>query len=259
MPASVRVTPTSRTAAPGLTLSRGDQPGNAGRGDDDVGAAQVARQVAGAGVAQGHGRVLGAPGQQQAERPADGDPAADDDDLRAGDRHVVAPEQLDDAAPACTAAGPARPSTRRPRLVGCRPSASLAGSIRSRTAPASSPARQRQLDDVAGAGRVGVELVDDGLDVGLGGGAPAARAGAERCRPRRSRGACRRRRSGCPGRRPPARVPSPGTTPWSRRAATRSFSSDRIAAAVALPSRIVALTVGQSGMRADHADQCGGR
>ena len=54
-------------------------------------------QVAGAGVAQRHGGVLGAAGEQQPERPADGDPAADDDDLGAGDRHVVAAQQLHDA------------------------------------------------------------------------------------------------------------------------------------------------------------------
>ena len=57
----------------------------------------VRGEVPRAGVAERHGGVLGPPGEQQPERPPDGDPAADDDDLRAGDRHVVAAEQLDDA------------------------------------------------------------------------------------------------------------------------------------------------------------------
>jgi hypothetical protein len=49
-------------------------------------------------------------------------------------------------------------STSLPRLVGCRPSASFAGSIRSRMRSVSMP--QRQLHDVAVAGRVGVEAID---------------------------------------------------------------------------------------------------
>ena len=53
-------------------------------------------------------------------------------DLGAGQLDVVAPQQLDDAA---RRARQRRrpPSTSRPRLVGCSPSASLAGSIRSST------------------------------------------------------------------------------------------------------------------------------
>src|SRR4051794_1559422 len=45
-----------------------------------------------------------------------------------------------------------------------------------------------------------------------------------------------------PGSSPTSTVPSPGVTPCSASAATRCFSSSRIAAAVALPSRIVAVT-----------------
>ena len=56
--------------------------------------------------------------------------------------------------------GASSPSTSRPRLTGCRPSASLSGSMRSRAAFSSSCLRQRELHDVAGAVRVGVELVD---------------------------------------------------------------------------------------------------
>src|SRR5688500_13422770 len=45
-----------------------------------------------------------------------------------------------------------------------------------------------------------------------------------------------------PGSSPTSSVPSPGRRPATSRAATRSVSSARIAAAVALPSRIVAGT-----------------
>ena len=86
----------------------GDQARDAGGGDHDVGGPHVRGQVAGAGVAERHGGVLGPPGEQQAERPPDGDPAADDDDLGAGDRHVVAAQQLDDADRGARAAARAR-------------------------------------------------------------------------------------------------------------------------------------------------------
>jgi hypothetical protein len=45
----------------------------------------------------------------------------------------------------------------------------LAGSTRSSTICSLRPLRQRQLDEIAGAGRVGVQVVDGRLDVGLGG------------------------------------------------------------------------------------------
>ena len=47
---------------PGTYVLRRDQPGHAGRGHDDVGAAQVGREVAGAGVAERHGGVLACAG-----------------------------------------------------------------------------------------------------------------------------------------------------------------------------------------------------
>ena len=83
------------------------------------------------------------------------------------------------------------------------------------------PGGQRQLDDVAGAGRVGVELVDDRLDVGLGGGrrqlalqrGDARPAAQSRCLPATY--------DRLPGSSPTRTVPSPGTTPCSRSRATR--------------------------------------
>jgi 1,4-alpha-glucan branching enzyme len=75
----------------GLDHVGGDQAGNAGGGDDDVSAPGVRGQVAGAGVAEGDGAVLAAPGQDQPERAADGGAAADHDDLGAVELDPEAP------------------------------------------------------------------------------------------------------------------------------------------------------------------------
>ena len=97
-PPEVRVMPTSTHRGARPDQVRGDQAGHAGRRHDHVGAAQVAGEVTGAGVAQRHRGVLGTPGQQQPERPPDGDAATDDHDVRPGQLDVVAPQQRDDAA-----------------------------------------------------------------------------------------------------------------------------------------------------------------
>ena len=94
---STRETPTSSTAAPGLTMSPVMMPGTPAAATTMSAPAHVRGEVAGAGVAQRDGGVLGAAGQQQPERAADGDAAADHDDLGAGDLHAVAAQQLDDA------------------------------------------------------------------------------------------------------------------------------------------------------------------
>ena len=106
--------------------------------------------------------------------------------------------------------GPGAPSTSRPRLTGCRPSTSLSGSTGQQGRELVQAAGQRQLDQVAGAGRVGVQLVDLGRAARRRWSTPAARPGSRRCPPRRSRGACPGRRSGCPGRRRPGSCPGPG-------------------------------------------------
>ena len=72
---------------------------------------------------------------------------------------------------------------------------------------------QRQLHDVAGAGRIRVQLVDDRQQFLLRGGRPAGRGGWTRCPPRRSPCACRPRTTCCPGPRPTSTVPRPGTMP----------------------------------------------
>src|SRR5487761_973143 len=164
-PASVLVMPTAMTAAPGLTMSAVS---TAGRDDDDVGAAGVRGQVLGAGVAERHGGVLGAPGQQQPEGAADGDPAADDGDVRPGDRHVVAAHQLYD---------PARRAGQRSPLAEYQPAQVervQAVGVLARIDPVQDPlrvdvVRQRQLDEIAGAGGIAVQLVDRSLHLLLAG------------------------------------------------------------------------------------------
>ena len=183
--------------------------------------AHVGGEVAGAGVAQGDRGVLASAGSAAA---------------RAGGPTVIPRPTTTTSAPAIGTSwrrssstmpygvhgsGAGLPSTSQPRLVGCRPSASLAGSIRPRTRVLVDGPGQRQLDDVAGAGGVGVELGDRRLDLGLGGG----RGQVDADRLDADLGAVlvlavdvppRRR-----GRRRPARCRGPGTTPRSRSAATR--------------------------------------
>ncbi len=139
----------------------------AGRGDHDVGVPHVRTQVLRAGVAEGDRRVLGTPREQQSQRPADRQPAPDDDHLGAGDLHAVPPQQLDHAD------GRARQRTglaedQLAEVGGVQPVDVLVrvdpGEQRELVEPG------RLLDDEAGALGVGVQLVDDGLDLGLGGG-----------------------------------------------------------------------------------------
>ena len=132
-------------------------------------------------------------------------------------------------------------STSRPRLVGCRPSASFAGIDALEDRVGVEVLRQRQLHDVAVAAGVGVELVDERLDLGLRGvGRQLAldRVHADRLglavlhadvQLRRRVGA-RRARSRCPG-----------TMPRAFSAATRSRSSSLISAAAARPSSFCAV------------------
>ena len=164
--ASVRVMPTSTTAAPGLIMSAVSRPGT-GRHDHDVRGPGVRGQVLGAGVAQRHGGVLGPAGQQQAERAAHGDPAADDGDVGARDGDPVAAQQFHDAA---------RGARRRAGLA--QDELAEVGRVQAvrvlgRVHPVEhrvgvEPGGQRQLDDVPGAGRVGVQLVDHRLHLRLG-------------------------------------------------------------------------------------------
>ena len=130
---------------------------------------EVRGQVTRAGVALGHRRVLAAPGQQQRHRAADGDTAADDHDLGALDLDAVAAQQGEDAV---------RGAGQRGRLV--QDEAAEVHRVQAvrvlvrvhqfQDAVLVDALGQRQLDDVAGAGGVLVELADDRLDLLLGGG-----------------------------------------------------------------------------------------
>jgi hypothetical protein len=112
--------------------------------------------------------VLALAREQQAEGAAHGDAAADDADLGAGDRDVVAAEQLDDAARrARQRRGDVEDQSTevgRVQAVGV-----LVGVDQLERAALVEALRERQLHDVAGAGRVGVEALDGLVDLGLAG------------------------------------------------------------------------------------------
>src|SRR5690606_16837335 len=146
----------------------GDQSGRAGGGDDDVGLADMPGEALGAGVAQGDGGVLGAAGEEQSDRASHRDAAVDHAHACSGDRHPVPAEQLDDSA---RGAGQRRlDAQRQPAEVDGVQSVGVLGRVHAfQYGVRVEVARERELDDVAGAGRVGVEFVDDVLDLALGG------------------------------------------------------------------------------------------
>jgi hypothetical protein len=135
--------------------------------------------------------------------------------------------------------GPGSPSTSLPRLTGCSPSTSLAGSIRPRTAPASSP---------SGSGSCTMYPVHAGSafssSITASTSAWVAVAGSSRrieliptwalsrCLPRTY--------AWLPGSSPTSTVPRPGTRPCSASRATRTVRSSRTSAAATLPSSICA-------------------
>src|SRR5699024_8463030 len=82
----------------GLDVLGADQVRGTCGGDDHVRAAQLGGQIGGAGVAQGDGRVVLAPGEQRADGAAHGDAAADDHDVLAAEVESVALGQLDHGA-----------------------------------------------------------------------------------------------------------------------------------------------------------------
>ena len=144
--------PTSSTAAPGRMESAVTRPGTPAAATMMSALARCAREVAGAGVAERDGGVLAAPGEEQPEGTSHRHATTDDDHLGAGDRHVVAAEQLDDA--------PRRARQRR-RLTEHQASevhrvqtvGVLVRVHQRQHRVRVEPLGQRQLDDVAGAGR----------------------------------------------------------------------------------------------------------
>ena len=153
----------------GLDHVAGDDARHAGRGHHDVGGADVRGEVTGAGVAQGDRGVLAAPGEQQAQRPAHGDAAADHDHVGPRDGDVVAAEQLDDAVGRAGQRGVL--AEHQPAEVGRVQAVGVLVRVDQREHPVRVHVPgQRELDDVAGAGRVGVEPGDVLLHLGLRGG-----------------------------------------------------------------------------------------
>ncbi|CPU61883.1 Uncharacterised protein [Mycobacteroides abscessus] len=137
-------------------------------------------------------------------------------------------------------------STSRPRLVGCSPSASLAGSMSSSTRFVSMP---------RGSGSCTMYPVQAGSSLRRRTAASMSSCVASPGRSSRIDASPTSAQSRClpatyhcdPGSSPTRSVPSPGTTPFSARTARRSLSSALIVAAVALPSRIRAVTAGGPG------------
>src|SRR5699024_2774301 len=97
-----------------------------------------------------------------------GDASTDHHDVRAGQLDVEPPEQVE------ATVGGARQRGRLiqhqfPQVDGVEPVGVLGGVDPLEDGVLVQVPRERELHDVAGAGRVGVELVDDGLELGLGG------------------------------------------------------------------------------------------
>ena len=125
-------------------------------------------QVPGAGVAEGHRRVLGTPGQQQAERAAHRRTPADHHHLGPLQRYAVPAQQHDDAARgARQRAGVAEHQPAQVHRV--QPVRVLARVDQLQHPLGVQVVRQRKLDEVTVAGRVGVQLGDGRLHVGLAG------------------------------------------------------------------------------------------
>src|SRR6185312_8158780 len=134
--------------------------------------------------------------------------------------------------------GAGSPSTSAPRLNGCSPSTSLTGSTRDRIANSSSPV-----------GCCTRNAVHSGSALSSSTTASTSSSVAVAGSSRRMELTPISWLSLClaltyhrlPGSSPTSTVPSPGTIPAARRAATRPVSSSLIAASVALPSRVTAV------------------
>ena len=227
-----------------------DQVGDTGRRDDDVGRAGVRGDVDGGDVAQGHGRVLGRPGEHQAQRAADGQPAPDHAEPLTRDRHVVLAQQLDDPARRARERS-GHPEHELAEVHRVQAVGVLVGVDQLEDPMGVDVGRQRELDDEAGAGRVVVEPLDSSLDLGLAGGRrqldrreAIPTSAQSRCLPATY--------AWLPGSSPTRMVPSPGRTPWACSCATRGASWCLMSAATRVPSIFVAVVIaaGRAGTRA---------
>ena len=140
--------------------------GLAGGGDDDIGLAGLGGQVFGSGVAQGDGGVLAAAGKHQADGAANGHTAADDHGLGAVELNAEASQKVQ-AAVRGARQGRLLVEHELAQIDRVQAIGILGGVDSLEDGVFIQVLGQRQLDDVAGAGVIGVELIDDGLELFL--------------------------------------------------------------------------------------------
>src|SRR5215216_829081 len=137
----------------------GEEPWPSRGSNDDVSLSSVPEQLYGPGVAQCDGRVLALPRQQQSQRPADRGTSSDDADFRTVEPDAVTAEQFDDATR--SAWQRARRSQHQLAEVDRMQAVGILLRIdQCERSVVIQAAGQWQLDDIAGAGRVGVQLGD---------------------------------------------------------------------------------------------------
>ena len=131
--------------------------------------------------------------------------------------------------------GPGLPSTSLPRFIGCSPSTSLSGSTRESSANSSSPVGCCTMKPVQ-AGSAFSSSITASTSAWV---AVAGRSRRIEVIPIEAQSLCLAPTYQCePGSSPTSTVPSPGVTPRSFSAATRSASSALIVRRVAVPSRM---------------------
>ena len=163
---STRETPTSRTAAPGLTISPVMMPGTPAAATT-MSASRVC--AARSRVPVWHSVTVAFSERRVSSSPS-GRPTVTPRPTTTTSAPLISTSWRRSSSTmpnGVQGSGAALPSTSQPRFVGCSPSASLAGSISPRTGFSSIPFGQRQLDDVGGARRVVVEAAYGGQDLVL--------------------------------------------------------------------------------------------
>ncbi|KNC19685.1 hypothetical protein AC792_04710 [Arthrobacter sp. RIT-PI-e] len=144
-----------------------------GGGDDDVGPAEVRREVRRPGVGEGRRGVALLAGEQETEGPPHGHAASDHEDVEALQLDPVAGEELHDAV---RRAGQRRVQLRVdvehqfPEIGGVQPVGVLGRVDPLEDRVGVEMRGQRELHDVPGGGVVGVQLVEDRLQLLLGDG-----------------------------------------------------------------------------------------
>src|SRR6478672_6900718 len=236
---STRLTPTSRTAAPGLTMSLVTMPGTpAAAMTMSAWRTSAARSLVpvwhSVTVAFSLLRVRMSPSGRPTVRPRPMTttlaPAICTSWRRSSSMHPIGVHGR----------GAGLPSASQPRFIGCRPSTSLLGSTRESSAISSRPVGCWTRKPV----HVGSALSSSMTASTSAWLAVAGRSRRRLVMPISAQSLCLALTyQWLPGSSPTSTVPRPGTTPCSRRRATRWVSSTLIALRVALPSRICAVTV----------------